>query len=58
MNFSEFLTHCTACGGNWTAMLMSGIKTVFPEHFAQMEDKEYSFEDLFDELLKCGVIID
>ena len=29
----EFLNNCTACGGNWVAMLLSGIKRVFPEHY-------------------------
>lgn len=58
MKFSEFLKQCSACGGNWTAMLMTGIKTVFPEHYAQMEDKEYDFSDLINELIICGVIMD
>lgn len=24
MTFSEFLSNCTACGGNWGAMLLTG----------------------------------
>lgn len=26
MKFDEFLKQCTACGGNWSAMLMTGVK--------------------------------
>ena len=26
----EFLQSCTACGGNWGGMLLSGIKELFP----------------------------
>ena len=29
----EFLNNCTACGGNWVAMLLSGIKAVFPDEY-------------------------
>ena len=31
MTVDEFLTHCTACGGNWGGMLLTGIKEMFPE---------------------------
>ena len=33
MTMKEFLNNCTACGGNWVAMLLSGIKRVFPEYY-------------------------
>lgn len=26
MPMDEFLTHCTACGGNWGGMLLSGLR--------------------------------
>ena len=29
----EFLQNCNACGGNWVAMLLSGIERVFPKHY-------------------------
>lgn len=39
MEFDEFLDHCTACGGDWGGMLLTGIKELFtdvweliPEH--------------------------
>lgn len=31
MSNNEFLDHCIACGGNWCAMLLSGIKALYPE---------------------------
>ena len=31
MTFREFLTYCTACGGNWGGMLLSGIRELWPE---------------------------
>ena len=30
MTVKEFLSHCTACGGDWGAMLLSGIKELSP----------------------------
>lgn len=31
MSGDEFLSHCTACGGNWGGMLLTGIKALYPE---------------------------
>lgn len=31
MTCDDFLLHCTACGGNWGGMLLSGIKALYPE---------------------------
>ena len=33
MTMKEFLNHCKAYGGNWVAMLLSGIKEVFPSEY-------------------------
>jgi hypothetical protein len=33
MTMKDFLNNCTACGGNWVAMLLSGIKRVFPNDY-------------------------
>lgn len=30
MNMDEFLKHCTACGGNWGGMLLTGIRDINP----------------------------
>ena len=31
MTFDQFLDHCTACGGNWGGMLLTGIRKLWPE---------------------------
>lgn len=46
MTFNEFLGKCTACGGNWTAMLMSGIKEVAPAIYDEMPDRSFSFDEI------------
>lgn len=46
MTFKQFLEKCTACGGNWTAMLMSGIKEVAPEIYEGMPDRSFSFDEI------------
>jgi len=33
-------------GGNWTKMLMTGIKNLFPEYYEKMPDITYQFEDI------------
>lgn len=38
--------HGTACGGNWTAMLMSAIHNGLPEVYKKMKDRQYSFQEL------------
>lgn len=55
MTGTEFLNNCTACGGNWSAMIMSGIKKCFPEYYDRMEDKSYSFDELYSITVECGV---
>jgi hypothetical protein len=29
--FTDFLEHCTACGGNWGGLLLSGINKLYPK---------------------------
>ena len=31
MTMEDFLKHCTACGGNWGGMLLTGLKELYPE---------------------------
>lgn len=57
MEMKEFLKHCTACGGNWTSMLLSGIKEVFPEYWKAMPDVTYTFEDVIKHLEFLGIKI-
>ena len=44
MSQKEFLQQCTACGGNWGAMLLTGIKKVFPEHYTEVEEHYNSMD--------------
>lgn len=38
MTFKEFLTHCTACGGNWGGMLLTGVNELYPEVWKAIPD--------------------
>lgn len=39
MSQDHFLgTHCYACGGNWVAMLLTGIKALYPEVYDAIPD--------------------
>ena len=46
----SFIKHdCIACGGNWTAMIISGIKNRFWWLYDEMDDnKSYSFFEVVD----------
>ena len=44
MSMEEFLSNCTACGGNWGAMLLTGIKRVFPEYYIEVEEHYNSMD--------------
>lgn len=35
----EFLNHCTACGGDWGAMFLSGVKSLWPEVWEALPDR-------------------
>lgn len=46
MTFDQFLEQCTSCGGNLSAMLMTGIKVVAPDVYEQMPQRSYDFSEL------------
>lgn len=49
MTFNEFINEeCTACGGDWSRMLMSGIHRVWPTYWAALADRSYTFIELHD----------
>ena len=37
-NFKAFLDECTACGGNWGGMILSGIKEIYPTVYELIPD--------------------
>ena len=39
MTMDQFLSHCTACGGNWGGMLLTGIKALYPEVYDAIPDE-------------------
>lgn len=57
LTWDKFLNYCKACGGNWSNMILSGIKAVFPIVYDLMPDREYSFVELIELIEMCGVKI-
>lgn len=38
MSFDVFMKHCTACGGNWGGMLLTGIRELRPQVWDAIPD--------------------
>ena len=38
MTIKKFLDHCFCCGGDWGAMLLTGIKALYPEVYDAIPD--------------------
>ena len=38
MSMKDFLSHCTACGGNWGGMLLTGIQRLWPSVYDAIPD--------------------
>ncbi len=56
MEVKDFLANACACGGNWTAMIMTGIKYNFPDAWRNLPaDKEYSYEEVINLAKSLGV---
>ena len=55
--FGSFLNECTACGGNWGGMLLTGIRKLWPEVYESIPDDMgvFSWACLCYTLLLCGV---
>ena len=43
MTMKDFLDHCTTYGGNWGAMLLSGIKKLYPTVWDAIPDDMGAF---------------
>ena len=56
-NASEFLDHCTAHGGNWGGMLLSGVKKLYPEVYEAIPAKmgKSAWQCICYVLMLCGV---
>ena len=52
-----FLDHCTACGGNWGGMLLTGIQALYPEVYKVIPDDMgcFAWNCICATLVLCGV---
>ena len=55
--FSNFLSNCSACGGNWGGMLLTGIRKVFPTVYEVIPNDMgvFAWACLCYTLMLCGV---
>lgn len=58
-NADAFLSHCTACGGNWGGMLLSGLRELFPAVWEAIPDDmgAYAWPGICAAVKLCGVIM-
>lgn len=54
---SEFLKHCTACGGNWGGMLLTGVQELYPRIYELIPDDMgvFPFSTICSLLVLLGV---
>lgn len=59
ISMDDFLNHCTACGGNWGGMLLSGIKELWPAVWDAIPDHMgvHAFAGILCTLEICGVTV-
>lgn len=57
MTFDQFLDHCTACGGNWGGMLLTGVRKLWPEVWDIIPDDMgvHAFTTICNLLILLGV---
>ena len=57
MGCKEFLSHCTACGGNWGGMLLSGLKKLRPTVWDIIPDNmgTQAWGCICSTLILCGI---
>lgn len=61
---NDFMSHCTACGGNWAGMLLTGIRDLFPAVYDAIpenlgtDDGVTPFINVIAVLKLCGVWFD
>lgn len=58
MTVDEFLSHCTACGGNWGGMLLTGIRELWPAVWEAIPEHmgARAFAGIVTTLELCGVV--
>lgn len=57
MTSKEFINHCTACGGNWGGMLLSGLHKLVPEVWDAIPNDMgvHAWSCICSTLVLCGV---
>ena len=60
MTMKDFLSHCTACGGNWGEMLLTGIRELWPDVYDAIPDDmgHYAWNGICTTLVLLGVKTD
>lgn len=55
-SLDSFWKHCIACGGDWSAMILTGIKELYPEIWDMIPDKmgKFAFSVLCEVLNLLG----
>lgn len=53
----EFLDHCTACGGNWGGMLLTGLKELYLNVWEAIPDDmgPFAWQCICSTMILCGV---
>lgn len=56
-NTKDYLQHCTACGGNWGGMFLSGIRALYPEVWEAIPEDMgvFAFASICSVLILLGV---
>lgn len=56
-NMDKFLDNCTACGGNWGGMILTGIRKLYPKIYDIIPDDMgvFAFGTLCSVLILLGV---
>lgn len=59
ISFTDFTKYCDACGGDWSNMLLTGIKKLYPDFYAIIPNNLLlSFFQLAELLMVLGVDFD
>lgn len=59
MTMDDFLKHCTACGGNWGGMLLTGLNELYPEVYDAIPDNmgHFAWNGICTTLKLLGVTV-
>jgi hypothetical protein len=57
LTFAGFMSECKACGGDWVAMILSGMERIYPEVYVTLPAifGQEAVDGLIKILILCGV---